>query len=294
MGPLIPIAATVIGGILSSIHGKGQSAPSWEEIQAHGLPPSFFAGLTPDAIAQVGQAFGIDPATILRTGVQPDAIRASGITPEMVQKSYQGLSAGSLADNFGTKPLAADTQAIFQALASSPAFAEQLNQASNQGATLAQALRTRLAAAGDGATSGIGTVAGAIGNQLASQGRSAALSSLWRPAFDAAGTNLGNRLSAYTTGVTGAADMLGRGTLATQDALVRSGMNTQDILARIGQNNLDTWMKGKAFQADQGLNNQKIWSGFREAKMNQPTWYQNLGNAAMQAGAYGMTKAKWG
>lgn len=105
--------------------------------------------------------------------------------------------AKELQQKFGTGVLSGDVMRLYSMLASSPQFQESMSQNALSGANLSQNLNASLGARGL-STSGIGTVAGALGKSASSFGASALRGGLFGTAGNLASENLLARLQAFS------------------------------------------------------------------------------------------------
>lgn len=105
--------------------------------------------------------------------------------------------AQELQQKFGTGALQGDVLRLYQMLAQSPQFQEAMNQNALSGAQLSSQLNTSLSQRGL-STSGIGTVAGALGGSASSFGASALRGGLFGTAGNLAAENLLARLQAFS------------------------------------------------------------------------------------------------
>lgn len=105
--------------------------------------------------------------------------------------------AKDLNKKFGVGQLAGDTQLLYKMLASSPMFRSALLGNAATGSRFSNDLSASLQARGLGST-GIGSIAGAAGNQAISAGETALRGGLFQTAQQGALENLLARLQAYT------------------------------------------------------------------------------------------------
>lgn len=126
-------------------------------------------------------------------------IGAGGSILGAIFGQQKGIDPKELEKLFGPGALSGDITKLYQALASSPQFQQQLSQNLINSSQFANNLQANLGARGLN-TTGIGAIAGAAGQSAYASGEQALRGGLFGTASDIAQQNLLARLQSYTQG----------------------------------------------------------------------------------------------
>lgn len=126
----------------------------------------------------------------------PLASMGVGLLGGLFNKTAKPPSLQELMDQFGTGALTRNTQQMYDFLKTSPQFMDLLNKNAAAGANLSNSLNHNLAARGL-TTTGVGSIASALGANATAFNESSLRGGLFGQAMDASQNNLSQLLQAY-------------------------------------------------------------------------------------------------